>query len=71
VKKVVVDNLNGLAIHEALKETDMTVPGWGNPWKLVEGENYFAQTVRLVEYKSDVDNWVGITDFVYPPSMRG
>jgi ABC-type branched-subunit amino acid transport system substrate-binding protein len=70
VKKVGVDKLDGLAIHEALKDTDMTVPGWGNPWKLVEGENYFAQTVRLVEYKSDVDNWVGITDFVYPPSMR-
>jgi len=53
-----------------LKETDLSVPGWGNTWKLIEGENYFAQTVRLVEYKSDVDNWVAITDFEYPPSMR-
>ena len=60
------------AIHNALKETDLSLPGWGNAWKLPDKENvdYFAQTVRLVEYKSDVDNWVAVTDFAYPPSMR-
>jgi hypothetical protein len=72
IEEVGVDDLDGKAIHEALKETDMTVPGWGNPWKLPgkENVNYFAQTVRLVEYKSDVDNWVAITEFDYPPSTR-
>jgi len=70
VAEVGANNLDGLAIHNALMETDLSVPGWGNTWKLIEGENYFAQTVRLVEYKSDVDNWVAITDFQYPPSMR-
>jgi hypothetical protein len=72
IKEVGVENLDGAAIHNALAETDLSVPGWGNDWKLPEGKdvNYFAQTVRLVEYKSDVDNWVALTDFVYPPSMR-
>jgi len=70
IDKVGVDNLDGIAIHQALQETDMTQPGWGNPWKLQEGMNYFAQTVRLVEYKSDIDNWVAITDFEYPPSLN-
>ncbi len=68
IDKVGLDNLDGLAIHQALQETDMTVPGWGNPWKLHEGVNYFAQTVRLVEYKSTIDNWEAITEFKYPPA---
>jgi hypothetical protein len=72
VKEVGAENLDGIAIHNALKETDLSVPGWGNTWKLPDRDdvNYFAQTVRLVEYKSDIDNWVAITDFMYPPSMR-
>jgi len=72
IKEVGVDDLDGEAIHNAIKETDMTVPGWGNPWKLPakENVNYFAQTVRLVQYKSEVDNWVAITDFEFPPSTR-
>jgi hypothetical protein len=71
IDKVGVENLDGLAIHEALQATDMTVEGWGNPWKLKTDENinYFAQTVRLVEYRSDVDDWVAITEFEYPPSL--
>ena len=72
VKEVGAEDLDGVAIHNALKETDLSVPGWGNAWKLPgkENVNYFAQTVRLVEYKSDVDNWVAVTEFAYPPSMR-
>ena len=71
-KEVGAEKVDGLAIHKALQETDLTVEGWGNPWKLPgNGKvNYFAQTVRLVQYDSSIDNWKGITDYIVPPFLR-
>ncbi len=68
------ENVDGKAIHEALKATDLTAEGWGNVWKLPgkENVNYFAQTIRIVQYDAATDTWVTApnADYVYPPSLR-
>jgi len=60
-----------MILVDALAETDMTVEGWGNPWKLRENVNTFAQTVKLYECKAAEDKWVAISDWITPPSLGG
>jgi hypothetical protein len=71
VDKVGAENVDGIALFEALKETNMTVEGFGSPWRITEDANSFMQTVRLMEYRSEVGDWVVITDWSLPPSLGG
>ncbi len=71
VAEVGAENVDGIALYQALKETNMTVEGFGSPWRITEDANCFMQTVRLMEYSSAVGDWVVITDWDLPPSLGG
>jgi len=71
VAKVGAENVDGIALFEALKETNMTEEGFGSPWRITEEANCFMQTVRLMEYSSEVGDWVVITDWSLPPCLGG
>ena len=71
VDEVGAENVDALALLDALVETNMTAEGWGNPWKLTEGVNCFAQTARVYEYNATEDKWNAISDWYRPPSLGG
>jgi hypothetical protein len=71
VDEVGAENVDGIALYQALKETNMTVEGFGSPWRITEEANCFMQTVRLMEYSSEVGDWVVITDWSLPPCLGG
>ena len=69
IEAVGAENVDELALLDALVETSMTVEGWGNPWELTENINCLAQTVRMYEYRAAEDKWVGISEWYRPPSL--
>jgi hypothetical protein len=71
VDEVGAENVDGIALFEALKETNMTVEGFGSPWRITEDANCFMQTVRLMEYSSEDGDWRVITGWSLPPSLGG
>ncbi|MFC1999521.1 ABC transporter substrate-binding protein [Chloroflexota bacterium] len=66
VEKVGADNVTGAVLWDTLHEVDMTVEGWGNPWKITEDNNCFAKTARMMRYSAAEDKWVGISDWIMP-----
>jgi len=73
VDKVGAENVDSLALKEALAETDreMISQGFGNDWKLTN-VNCFAYTLRIYEYQPATDTWDAISDVWYtPPTLAG
>lgn len=71
VEEVGAENVDRLVMRDALRETDMVVEGWGNPWKLIENINCLDRSVKLVEYRAAEDDWFAITEWEIPPSLGG
>jgi len=69
--KVGGENVTGMDVFNALKEMDLTVPGWKFPWKTAPNVPVLMRGVRLMQYKADVSDWVQIEDYVIPPSLGG
>ena len=69
VEEVGAENVNGTALRNALAEIDMTVEGWGNPWKVTEKNNCLNWAQRVFEWKIAEGKWVAISDWILPPSM--
>jgi len=71
VEEVGIENLDGVALKDALFATDMDIEGCGNAWTLTEDINCYAQTARLFEYEAAEDKWVAISGWYRPPSLGG
>jgi hypothetical protein len=71
VADVGADNVTGKDLFDALKETDIDVEEYGNPWKITAAANCYMTTVRLYEYDSSVGDFVVLTDWYLPPSLGG
>jgi len=66
------ENVTSMDLFQALRETDMTVDGFGGfPWKVVPEANAFMRGVSLYEYKADVEDWVLMQDYVIPSTLGG
>ncbi|OGO03307.1 MAG: hypothetical protein A2Y91_07845 [Chloroflexi bacterium RBG_13_54_8] len=73
VEKAQGGEIDGPILRDVLEETDMTVAGFGNPWKvnLAENINSFVQTIKLCQYRATEDKWVTIADWKRPPTLGG
>jgi hypothetical protein len=71
IDEVGAENVDGTTLRAALAETDMTVPGWGNPWRFTENENFLARAERVFEWKVAEEDWVAISNWITPASLAG
>ncbi len=72
VEEVGAENVDGTAIRDALAETNMTVPGWGNPWRFTAEENFLARAERVYEWIIAEEDWVAASDdWITPASLAG
>jgi len=69
--KVGGENVTGMDLFEAIRETDMTVEGWTYPWKISPDANVLMRGVRLYEYRASEEDWMLMEDYVIPPSLGG
>ena len=71
VEEVGAENVDGTALRNALAEIDMTVAGWGNPWRIIENENFLARAERVYEWSIAEEDWVAVSDWITPASLAG
>ena len=69
VEEVGAENVDGIALRNALAETDMTLEGWGNPWRFTENNNCLTWAQTMFEWSIAEDDWVAVSDWYFPPSM--
>ena len=62
------ENVDSLALNNALKSIDMTVEGYGEHLKCHEGSNILHRMLRVVEYRAADDDWFAITEWFLPPA---
>jgi len=67
VEKVGAENVDGAAIRDALLETDITVEGWGSPWRCTEDSHFFAGAQRMYEWIPAEEKWVVASGWYTPP----
>jgi len=68
VENVGADQVDAIAIRDALASTDIDVEGWGNTWKITETNSICARTQRVYEWNVDDEDWVACSDWILPPS---
>ena len=56
------ENINGEALWEAAKETEIDIPGWGEAFKLDEETNIMHRHFRIIEYREEADAWFQVED---------
>ena len=71
VAEVGAENVDAVALNNALKNIDMTVEGFGEAFKCHEGSNILHRMLRVVEYRVAEDDWFATTDWFLPPSLAG
>lgn len=69
MEEVGVENIDSLALREALFNLDLELDGFGNRWKMREGVHCLGQTVRMYEYDADAEAWTAISDWYQPASL--
>ena len=62
------ENVDRVALQEALAAIDMDVEGYGNRWTVTPDDNCVAWAQRAFEWKIDQDNWEPISDWYFPIS---
>ncbi|MBL7119465.1 MAG: ABC transporter substrate-binding protein [Dehalococcoidia bacterium] len=62
------ENVDSLALNNALKSIDITVEGYGEHLKCHEGSNILHRMLRVVEYRAADDDWYAITEWFLPPA---
>jgi len=68
VEDVGADQVDAVAIRDALASTDMDVDGWGNTWKITETNSICARTQRVYQWNVDDEDWIACSDWILPPS---
>jgi len=74
VAEVGPENVDNVAIRDAMLKVDMTVPGYGEAWKLRQGtagSNVFYRMYIMREYKKAEDDWFALGDWFLPPVLAG
>jgi ABC-type branched-subunit amino acid transport system substrate-binding protein len=71
VEEVGAENVDGLAIRDALAETNLTVEGFGNTWRFTENNHCLCLAQRAYEYLPAEDDWVAVSDWIMPASLAG
>jgi len=71
VAEVGAENVDAVALNNALKSIDKTVEGFGEALECHEGSNILHRMLRVVEYRATEDDWYAITDWFLPPSLAG
>jgi len=71
VEEVGAENVDRIAIRDALADTNMTVEGWGNTWKFTEDQYFLARAERVFEWSIAENDWVVISDWILPASLAG
>ena len=69
VAEVGADNVDAVALNDALKSINMTVEGYGEALKCHQGSNILHRMVKVIEYRAAEDDWYAITDWFLPPSV--
>ena len=68
IDEVGAENVDRVALQEALAAIDMDVEGYGNRWTVTPNDNCVAWAQRAFEWKIDQDNWEPISDWYFPIS---
>jgi len=65
------ENVDSLALNNALRSIDKYVEGYGENLKCHEGSNILHRMLRVVEYRvtTEDDDWYAITEWFYPPPL--
>jgi hypothetical protein len=69
VAEVGAENVDAVALNNALKSIDIKVEGYGEDLKCHEGSNILHRMVKVIEYRAAEDDWFAITDWFLPPSL--
>ena len=69
VESVGAENLTGVALLDALKQTNMTVEGWPIPWKMTTKAHVLVRSIRLMQYHASVSDWQVLTNWYTPSSL--
>jgi ABC-type branched-subunit amino acid transport system substrate-binding protein len=68
IDEVGAENVDSVALQQALAAIDMDVAGYGNPWTVTPNDNCVAWAQRAFEWKVDQDNWEPISGWYFPIS---
>jgi len=67
VAAVGAENVDGKALRDGLLAMDLTVEGWGSAWKVFADVNCYMQTVRMMKWDGQKENWYSFGDWYRPP----
>jgi hypothetical protein len=71
VEAVGAEKVDGSAIRNAVATTNLTVEGYGNPWRFDENINFACQTQIIFEWNTAEERWESIGDWITPLSLAG
>ena len=57
VQSVGAENVDGPAIRDALRATDMTPEGFGNPWRYTDDFHGLCRTLKIFHYNMTTRDW--------------
>jgi len=66
VANVGAENVDGIALLQALKEVNMTVEGFPIPWKVSAKANAILRAVQLLKYSASAGDWQLLQDWKVP-----
>lgn len=69
-KTVGAENIDSVALNDALKALELDVDGWGEKWEAHAGNNIMHRTFRIIEYRAADDEWYQSEPWFLPESMQ-
>lgn len=68
IASVGAENVDGVALKDAMTETNLDVPGYGNTWKASPNNNAMGWAQRAFEWNAAEGKWQAVTDWISPLS---
>jgi len=65
-----VGDIQGRALRDVIKETNLTIDGWGETLKARGDLTTLSRVAKMYEYRADVDKWVSTSDWFVPKSLQ-
>ena len=64
-----VGNISGSALRDLIRETNLTVDGWGEAFKYRGNLGTLSRTVMMYRFNAAQDKWVSTSGWFVPASL--
>ena len=62
------ENVDSIALNNAMENIDLTLEGWGEPLKYHDGLNILHRPLRVIEFRvtGDSGDWYANSPWIWP-----